>query len=91
MAEPLFKRNERILRIPLFIRLIVLLPALVIPVYWMITDTGLWRVISIFQAEKLFDGSHYIFLTGALCFLATVLSALLLIFLISFFFKPPAD
>lgn len=87
MADQLFKKNERLTRVPIYLRLLVLFPALVLPIYWIVTDTGLWRAISIFQAERLFDGGHYIVLTGALCFLVTVTAALLIVFLLSFLFK----
>lgn len=87
MATIQHTRKRGVLKVPLYIRALVLITALILPIYWWVSDTSLWRILSEFQAKYILSGEYHVMLNVAICYLATVGTAFLLLLLLSLFFK----
>jgi len=80
------------MRVPIWIRLLVLLPLFGLPVYWAITVSGPYFWVAEFQAD-LFDGWYSPILAFLLLFLFLFMFVLALLVVLGNFFpeKPESD
>jgi hypothetical protein len=86
IQKAIFFLRSHTMRVPMWIRLIFILGAFALPLYWAITFTGLYAEIAIWQAG-IFDSQKYSgTLTYLLCALILLLPCLALIMLVGQFF-----
>lgn len=65
-------------RVPLYIRLPLIILALGLPVYWMIADAGFWRYVNDFQMSLL-DGDYFPFVSFFATLFATLIPAVIIL------------
>jgi hypothetical protein len=73
------------LRVPVWIRLILVLGAFVMPTYWAVTGTGMYAALAEWQAGPP-GGSHYIVISFGLPLIFFLLPALAILLVIGQFF-----
>jgi hypothetical protein len=86
LPAPLATAQARARTVPVYLRVPIIVAALALPFYWIVTDSGPYRAVANFQA-RIFDGSHYIMLSGGLTFIATLVPALVIVQLLAFAFR----
>jgi hypothetical protein len=87
VKEQLEKNQSEAKKVPLFIRLPLIIIALGLPVYWMISNTGVWNYVNEFQMEQM-DGGYYPVLTFFVTLFSTLIPAVLIIkLLLKFIYK----
>jgi hypothetical protein len=72
------------LRVPMWLRLLFIIGAFVVPLYWAVTFTGVYALLSEWQANLL--GEYYMLLSYLASVLFLLLPALAIILVIALFF-----
>lgn len=80
------------LRVPLWLRLLLILAACALPTYWAITDTGMYAALADWQAGSN-GGSHYVVISIGLPLIFFLLPTLAILLVIAQFFpeRDPKD
>ena len=72
--------------VPIYIRILIIILALVLAVYWIVTDSGPYEYVSDFQA-RLLHRTYYPVISGLCAIIVALTPAIVIINLLAGFYK----
>lgn len=78
VKEQLESNQKDAKKVPRYIRIPLIIGALGLPVYWIMTNTGVWKFINDLQMENL-DGGYYPVLSFFVTLFSTLIPAVIII------------